>query len=121
MNTILLPLDGSALAEQALPYVRKLAPLLGARVRLRSVIADERYDRLVAEGIAAAYGVIDPLTTQRERGQQTLATLRQHAEGYRAAQAMRLRSQGVEIECDVRCGPAAEVSVEAAESADVSL
>ena len=34
MNTILVPLDGSALAEQVLPYVRTLAPLLGAGVRL---------------------------------------------------------------------------------------
>ncbi len=31
MKTILVPLDGSVLAEQALPYARMLAPLLGAR------------------------------------------------------------------------------------------
>jgi len=30
MKTILVPLDGSALAEQVLPYVQLLAPLLGA-------------------------------------------------------------------------------------------
>jgi len=121
MNTILVPLDGSALAEQALPYVRRLAQLLGARVRLLNVIADEQQESLMAEGIAAAYGVIDPLTTQRERGHQTLATLTQHAEGYLEAQAQLLRCQGIEIECDVRCGPAAEVIVEAAESWDISL
>jgi len=34
MKTILVPLDGSTLAEQVLPYIRLLAKLLGARVRL---------------------------------------------------------------------------------------
>jgi hypothetical protein len=30
MHTLLVPLDGSALTEQVLPYVRLLAPLLHA-------------------------------------------------------------------------------------------
>ena len=73
------------------------------------------------EGIAAAYGVIDPLATQREREYQTLASRTQHAEGYLDTHAALLHGQGIEIEIDVRCGPAAEVIVEAAESPDISL
>src|SRR5215212_7768497 len=108
MKTILVPLDGSALAEQALPYVRTLAPLLGARVRLMNVIVDDQHDGLMAEGIAASYGVIDPLTTQREREQRLLTILTQHAESYLDSQATLLRSQGIDVTSDVRCGPAAD-------------
>jgi nucleotide-binding universal stress UspA family protein len=121
MGTILVPLDGSALAEQALPYVRTLALLLGARVRLLNVVIDEQNEMLIPEGIAAAYGVIDPLATQREREHLTLASHTQHAEGYLDTHAALLRGQGIEVEADVRCGPAAEVIVEAAESPDISL
>ena len=34
MKTILVPLDGSAMAEQVLPSVRMLAPRIGAKVKL---------------------------------------------------------------------------------------
>lgn len=37
MSTILVPLDGSALAEQVLPLVGALAPALDATVRLLEV------------------------------------------------------------------------------------
>lgn len=43
MNTILVPLDGSALAEQVLSYVRRLAPLLSAKVELLHAIADSEF------------------------------------------------------------------------------
>ena len=44
MNAILVPLDGSALAEQVLPSVRQLAPLLGAEVHLLHVIGASELD-----------------------------------------------------------------------------
>ena len=121
MKTILVPLDGSALAEQALPYVRTLAPLLGARVQLLNVIVVNPHDGLMAEGIAAAYGVIDPLATQREREYRSLTTLIQHAEGYLDSHASLLRGHGIDVEIEVRCGPAADVIVEAAEGLGISM
>jgi nucleotide-binding universal stress UspA family protein len=121
MKTILVPLDGSALAEQALPYVRTLAPLLGARVRLLNVIVDDQHESLLAEGMAASYGMIDPLGTQREREHRSLATLTQHAEGYLDWRAMQLRGQGIDVETDVRCGPAADVIIEAAEGLGIAM
>ena len=121
MNTILVPLDGSALAEQALPYVRTLAPLLGARVQLLNVIVVNPHDGLMAEGIAAAYGVIDPLATQREREYRSLTTLIQHAEGYLDSHASLLRGHGIDVEIEVRCGPAADVIIEAAEGLGTSM
>ncbi len=121
MRTILVPLDGSALAEQVLPYVRTLAPLLGARVQLLNVIVESQHDGLMAEGIAASYGMIDPLTTQREREQRSLTRLTQHAESYLDSQAVLLRSHGIDIDTDVRCGPAADVIAEAAEGLDIAM
>jgi nucleotide-binding universal stress UspA family protein len=121
MKTILVPLDGSALAEQVLPYVRTLALLLGARVQLLHVIVESQHESMVAEGIAAAYGVIEPLATQYEREHRALITLTQHAESYLGSHAALLRSQDIDTEIDVRCGPAAEVIVEAAENQHVAL
>jgi nucleotide-binding universal stress UspA family protein len=123
MKTILVPLDGSALAEQALPYVRTLALLLGARVRLLNVIVDDQHEGLMAEGIAASYGVIDPLATQREREREhrSLTTLTHHAEGYLDSHAALLRGQGIDTEIEVRCGPAADVIIEVAAGLDSSM
>jgi nucleotide-binding universal stress UspA family protein len=121
MKTILVPLDGSALAEQVLPYVRTLAPLLGARVRLLNVIVDDQREGMMAEGIAASYGVIDPLATQREREHRSLTTLTHHAEGYLDSHAALLRGQGIDVEIDVRCGPAADVIIEAADGLHISM
>ncbi|MEO7911780.1 MAG: universal stress protein [Roseiflexaceae bacterium] len=121
MKTILVPLDGSALAEQALPYVRMLALLLDARVRLLTVIVDSQHESLLAEGIAAAYGAIDPLATLHEREHQALMTLTQHAEGYLDSHAALLRHQGIDTEIDVRCGPAADVIVEAAAGQQIAM
>ena len=44
MKTIRVPLDGSALAEQALPYAQMLAAQVGARVHLLRVIGDSEGD-----------------------------------------------------------------------------
>ena len=84
MNTLLVPLDGSALAEQSLPYVRTLAGLLGARVRQLRVITETPDDDLLAESIGSVYGMHEPLTIQRERQQHTFDMLRQNAERYLA-------------------------------------
>jgi hypothetical protein len=40
VKTILVPLDGSILAEQVLPYVGILAPMLEARICLLRVVED---------------------------------------------------------------------------------
>jgi nucleotide-binding universal stress UspA family protein len=121
MKTILVPLDGSALAEQVLPYVRALAVLLDARVQLLSVIVENQNEGLMAESIAATYGVVDPLATQREREHRSLARLTQHAESYLESHATQLLGLGIDARLEVRCGPAAEVIAEAAEGLHVTM
>ena len=46
MKTILVPLDGSALAEQVLPYVRALALLLNSRIHLMRVLPNIEPDNV---------------------------------------------------------------------------
>jgi nucleotide-binding universal stress UspA family protein len=114
MNTLLVPLDGSALAEQSLPSVRTLAGLLGARVCLLRVITETPDADLLAESIGSVYGMHEPLTIQRERQQHTFDILRQNAERYLASHAELLQADGLDVAVDVRFGPAADVIVEAA-------
>ena len=121
MKTLLVPLDGSALAEQVLPYVRSLATLLGARVQLLNVIVENQNEGLMAESVAATYGVVDPLATQREREHRSLTRLMQHAESYLESHAALLLGLGIEAEIEVRSGPAAEVIAEAAEGQHVAM
>ncbi len=121
MNTILVPLDGSALAEQILPYVRGLAPSLSARVCLLRVLADQENDNLVANGIMWAYGIGDPPEAHREHTQRLWDTLRERAAGYLATVAMQLEQAGLDVETIVRIGPPDENIVETARSQHATL
>ena len=56
MKTILVPLDGSMLAEQVLPYVQLLAPLVGAPVHLLRGISEVEQTHLLTHTIAAPEG-----------------------------------------------------------------
>jgi len=116
MKTILVPLDGSALAEQVLPSVRMLAPILGAEVHLLHVVSEaDRYHLLVD----AEPG--DLFATQRERTLNSWETLRQQAESYLAPLAAQLRAAGVNTGFEIRLGSPAEVIVEVAEREQVVL
>jgi nucleotide-binding universal stress UspA family protein len=55
LNTIIVPLDGSSIAEQVLPHVSTLAKLLELRVVLTMVIPSEIDYYKYAENIAATY------------------------------------------------------------------
>jgi nucleotide-binding universal stress UspA family protein len=116
MKTILVPLDGSALAEQVLPSVRMLAPLLRAGVHLLRVVSEsDRYHLLLYE-----YGQ-DHFATQRERQLHSWEILRQQAESYLAPLAQQLRAAGVETAFEVRLGAPAEIVVEVAEREQATL
>ncbi|HEU5102902.1 MAG TPA: universal stress protein [Roseiflexaceae bacterium] len=121
MNALLVPLDGSTLAEQSLPYVRILAPLLHAKVSLLRVVTDAPDDDLLAESLGAVYEMHDPLAIPRERQQHTQEILRQNAERYLEAHAEQLRAAGLDVTVEIQCGPAAEVIVEAAQGQHVTM
>jgi nucleotide-binding universal stress UspA family protein len=121
MKTILVPLDGSALAEQALVYARMLAPLMSARVRLLHVVTEVDARSPLAYDISTLYSLNDVITAQQERHQQSWQAMREHAEGYLASQALRLRDEGLDVDIDVHFGSSPEVITEVAETRQVAL
>jgi nucleotide-binding universal stress UspA family protein len=121
MKSLLVPLDGSALAEQTLPYVRMLAPLVGAKAHLLRVIAEEEKNRLLDADPAVLHeaGAAEASLWMRET--RLWDMLRQHAEGYLDAQALALHADGLDADMDVRIGPPAETIVEVAEQTHADM
>ena len=116
MRTIVVPLDGSTVAEQVLPHVRQLAAILAARVHLLQVISDAVVARVLAHDGELLYelGGRSPLETVNT--QRIGDLLRQRAADYLAARAAQLREAGIEVEELVRDGSPAEQIIAAAEN-----
>ena len=116
MKTILVPLDGSSLAEQVLPSVRMLAPRIGAKVKLLQVVLemDQYY-------LAMDFELSGSLASQREQQLTPWDVLRQSAENYLERQAPQLRAADIETTFEVRLGAPAEVIVEVAEREQAAL
>lgn len=112
MQTMLVPLDGSALAEQALPFARWLAEPLRARVVLLHVFTDPEHE-FVAAGARLAG---DGRAAQWLSGQQARWQARRRAiEQYLAGLAAPLRAAGLRVDLLVELGPPAEMICAAAE------
>ncbi|MBO9326315.1 MAG: universal stress protein [Roseiflexus sp.] len=116
MHTIVVPLDGSELSTQVLPYVRTLAPLLDAHVHLLRVVRDTPSSggESWAQVLISVYGVPESDATRRNRHDDVMEELRQQAQAYLDAQAQTLRSAGIEVTSEVRTGSPAETIVEVA-------
>jgi nucleotide-binding universal stress UspA family protein len=121
MKTILVPLDGSALAEQVLPSVQRLARTLDAQARLLRVVSDAESEHLVAERANETYPLAGSLTTQWQREQWAWTTLEQQAEQYLAETAAALREAGLTVDTEVQLGAPAEQIVALAERERVAL
>jgi nucleotide-binding universal stress UspA family protein len=103
---ILVPLDGSALAEQALPHAQLLARALGARIHLLRAISRAAQTTLLAQSVGAP-----PALAPAVCEQCSLTRLCAHTDCYIADQAQRLRAADVEADADMRVGaPAATIA-----------
>jgi nucleotide-binding universal stress UspA family protein len=102
---ILVPLDGSELAEVALPYAEELAVKLGVGIELLRVVTLPVY----AEPIGGVY------TVEQE------VTLRSGAGAYLEKVSARLKKKGVAVKTDIRCSAAAEGIIDCAEKDEISL
>lgn len=113
---ILVPLDGSRLAEQVLPHVVALAQKLGARVTLlRATTAARTVGTSAAlAGIAPGGGPIVDVTPLIIAEQEAVAT-------YLSAVADRLRAQGVPVDFEYPEGPPAEAILGRAAALGVDL
>ncbi len=118
MQTILVPLDGSPHAEQILPHVRQLAPVLQANVLLFQVVADPEhiYTLISAKTSATADGHRSDWLRQQQRLHE-----RQQIERYLETQAALLRVSGIAVSCAVEIGPPAATIITVAERSQASL
>lgn len=101
---LLVPLDGSALAECVLPHVLSLAGALGARVTF--------YHALERPRDTGALNPIDPLKWQLKR---------REAESYLEGLVLRFKSSGVQAEKVIEEGIPAECIINFAKSRKVDL
>jgi nucleotide-binding universal stress UspA family protein len=114
MKTILVPLDGTPLAEQVLPYVQLLAPVLGARALLLRGITEDEQERFLeqqrGQSLDSTLLSLSPVCELC-----TLTARCQHTDCYLATQAERLRAGRVDAYGDTRVGAPAAVIAASAE------
>lgn len=103
---ILVPLDGSPLAQAILPYVMVVAKGFHSRVILFHV-AETALDHEAPE--------------QKTYADETMERIRPMAENYLAGVADELREEGIDVETEVVGGRAAAQIVEHADKEDVDL
>jgi nucleotide-binding universal stress UspA family protein len=118
MQTILVPLDGSPQAEQILPHVRQLAPVLHANVLLLQVVANPEHVQIYAAALAnTSVSDGDHKSDRLNHQQQRWLHERQQIERYLETQAALLRASGITVSCDIEIGlPVASIIAAAARS-----
>lgn len=104
---ILVPLDGSPMAEQILPSVTSVAQALSAQVVLFQVPIAYVTGWMTGEWYLPVQGVLD--------------TAEENSHGYLQSVAGRLEEQGLEVTTSTSIGPVADCIVEYAEANDVDL
>lgn len=120
MNTLLVPLDGSSLAESVLPYAKAYARLLSARVHLLEVI-DEAIQPSLSLGDILVLAERES-ASHFERGYGTPTDIiMQNASQYLADRAQHLQAQGLEVTTSVQMGKPAEIIVDAAEQQNAMI
>lgn len=116
METIIVPLDGSKLAEQILPAATLLARLLSARVHLLRVIPDADSYPVVTDR-AAFYRFGEPAATNYSQEHGTVDRFYHYAESYLHDHALHLESLGLTVTSEVSSGdPATLIGMCAAET-----
>lgn len=97
-NVILIPLDGSPLAEKALPDGTAIARRFGARITLFTAIESPE--------VYSQPGVLAPIVAEQSRGEEEVADARKYLLGF----ADKLREEGLDVIVEVRRGdPATEI------------
>ncbi len=106
---IVVPLDGSKLAEAALPAAEELARLMRAPVLLLRVVDFTRLEQYGPYGLALEYASVEPV----------LAAERAEAVRYLEDVQRQLSTKGLSVTFAVRSGPVARELVAATQSGDV--
>lgn len=121
METILVPLDGSARAAHVLPYVRLLAQALGARVLLLQVLPPEEDFHVHAPRMLGAHAEPARASTATARYNPVCRELERRAATYLARHATALRRAGLDVAIEVCSGCPAEAIGAIAEQRQAGL
>lgn len=120
MQRILVPLDGSELAEAALPHAVDLATKLSATLHLVRVVPLAR--QMAASSLAGATGGMDGMSAvDIEAIEQAVALQTLEAGSYLDEQAQSLRGRGLTVETETRQGSAPEEIIRHAKDNNVDM
>jgi nucleotide-binding universal stress UspA family protein len=108
-HRIVVPLDGSKLAEAALPAAEEFARLANAPIVLLRVVDFTRLEQYGPYGLALEYASVEPV----------LAAERAEAVKYLEEVCSRLGAKGLSVTFAVRSGPVAREIVAATRPGDV--
>ena len=119
-SKLLVPLDGSDLAEAVLPYVVELVGKFGSEVTLLQVV--DSFERVVAEAMPAA---VEPAAGAAvvgvEVAEEQVRAQQDHAQGYLSETAATLQAQGISSRFEIVEGGAAESIVRYANEHGIDL
>lgn len=119
MKHILVPLDGSSLAERVLPYVREIAKVAKVDVTLLQVLDDRGQEAFIAEDSLVLHAAGNSASAPRRLPYDTEDA--EYARGYLADQVADLKCEGIEVAAVIRVGSPAEIIVEMAGSRDTMI
>ena len=119
MQRILVPLDGSQLAEAILPHAKELGLRLSATIYLVRVVPLAR--QLAAVGLGGSGGIDGLPSLDIKAIEEAVAIQMQDARTYLEVQAGKLQDEGLVVEWDVRQGAAAEEIVQYAQANNIDL
>jgi nucleotide-binding universal stress UspA family protein len=108
-SRLLLPLDGSAAGETALPYVLEIAARLGAEVTLLSVVESEQRVHTI--------GGLDFIRFPEQQVQK----MRQDLSAYLDGAVKKFRDRGIQARAELSSGHAAEEIIKLAKAAGCGL
>lgn len=120
MKTIVMPLDGSALAEQAMPYARLLASLLGAPVTLVRIVTPDEIQTVLIR-LAASPEPAQRLGTDLQHEHSAIDELTRRATAYLASRAQQLHEAGVRATTTTGLGHPAEAIADLARAESDAL
>lgn len=108
-SRIVVPLDGSELAEEALGQAQELAKNVGSPIHLVRVVDTYRAQALPASGMAIDYSMLAELAEEEI----------EDAKAYMKGQVEKLRGDGLSVTGEVLHGPIAQQIVDSTQPGDI--
>jgi nucleotide-binding universal stress UspA family protein len=123
MKSILVPLDGSPLAEQAIAYATLIAQTMKLPLVLFRVVPDLDHESLLVSSLSAMSAGYsgEASSVSHAYNQQITQALREQAEAYLSEEATTARMNGIDVTTVVQAGMPAELILEYATHHDAAM